>query len=142
MNDYNEGSKTIGESGKVGNELPLCNGVCKCHKWVEIANKTKLKPIILYTWWYFSRRVKKILKGKTKFEALRATIKIIYPPYTIVIMPHFFLILKQCKKLNFWWNFSPEFSKWRKFGRDMTTENIILFLRKNSRINSRENIQF
>jgi len=32
MNDYNEGSKTIGESGKVGNELPLCNGVCKCHK--------------------------------------------------------------------------------------------------------------
>jgi len=40
-----------GESWKVGNELPLFEGVCKCHKWMENANQTKLKPIIWYASW-------------------------------------------------------------------------------------------
>ena len=35
-----------GESGKVGNQLPLFDGVCKCQKWVENANQTHLKQII------------------------------------------------------------------------------------------------
>ena len=43
------------QSWKVGNELPLFNGVCKCQKWVENANQTQLKPIIWYPSWYFSR---------------------------------------------------------------------------------------
>ena len=34
---------------KVGNELPLFDGVCKCQKWVENANQTQLKPMIWYT---------------------------------------------------------------------------------------------
>ena len=43
---------------------PLFGGVCKCQKWVENAYQTQLKPIILYTSWYFSRGGgKKILGG-------------------------------------------------------------------------------
>ena len=35
-----------GESWKVGNELPLFDGVCKCQKYVKNANQTQLKSII------------------------------------------------------------------------------------------------
>ena len=44
-----------GDSWKVGNELPLFEGVCKFQKWVENENRTWLKPIIWYISWYFSR---------------------------------------------------------------------------------------
>ena len=47
-----------GESWKVGNELPLFDGVCKLQKWVGNSNQTQLKPIVWYTSWYFSRGVK------------------------------------------------------------------------------------
>ena len=59
------------ESWKVGNELSLFDGVCKCQKWVENANQTQLKPIIWYPSWYFSRGGWKMIASSLQNPDLR-----------------------------------------------------------------------